>query len=436
MDFESAFISRVVNDGLAVKGIEAQITPTFFEDRVNARVWGWIVNFWNEYGASPTRAAFAKNYPAYELLDVEEPFQYLLDELRTLRKFTLLQTGLLDAAQKLNDTESTSPVEEAQGIIAARLEEINTSISELRDTNIVETWDARMKKYQMYKDTPSSLRGITTGFDGLDRLTSGFQPEQFIIIVAPPKAGKSTALIAMALAAHRAGKVPLLVGFEMSNEEQEARHDAMLAHVDYRKLLAGQLNSTDMERLRQALRKRRNMQPFILSSDINSATTVSGLSAKVAQYRPDIVYVDGAYMMDAEGISADKGSPQYITHITRSIKRAAQRLGIPIVATTQALTWKINKKSGISADSTGYSSSFGQDCDTMIGIDPVIGLDGLPNDNERKFKVMLSRSGPNGEMRVKWDWTSGDFEELQDTYSEGEEDDEAFSFAEFAGRSA
>jgi replicative DNA helicase len=147
--------------------------------------------------------------------------------------------------------------------------------------------------------------------------------------------------------------------------------------------------------------------------------TVGALASKLQQKRPGLLIVDGVYLMDDENGEA-KGSPQAITNITRSLKRLSQRFDIPIICTTQVLAWKLgNKKSRqVSSDSIGYSSSFVQDSDLVLGVesDPDI-------DNQSIIRVILARSAPKGEVRIKWDWEHMDFTEVdEDTASNDDSD--------------
>jgi replicative DNA helicase len=211
------------------------------------------------------------------------------------------------------------------------------------------------------------------------------------------------------------GTSPMYVSFEMSIEEQTARYDALLSGVSHTRILRGDMSQKDMEKLSKALRLQKNMHPFVMTEDTSSLTTVSALTGKVQQYRPSVLFVDGVYLMDDEQ-GEPKGSPQALTNITRSLKRLAQRFDIPIVITTQVLSWKLgNKKTRqVTADAIGYTSSFAQDSDLVLGVesDPDI-------DNQAIIRVLLARTAPKGEVRIKWDWDNMDFTEVDEDDSHG-----------------
>jgi replicative DNA helicase len=150
------------------------------------------------------------------------------------------------------------------------------------------------------------------------------------------------------------------------------------------------------------------MQPFVFSEDTASLTTVSALASKVQEYAPDVLFVDGVYLMDDEE-GEPKGSPQALTNITRALKRMAQRFDIPVVATTQVLSWKLqNRKTrAVTADAIGYTSSFAQDADLILGVERNPDID-----DQAIIRVVLARTAPTGEVHVKWDWTTMEFEEV------------------------
>lgn len=222
----------------------------------------------------------------------------------------------------------------------------------------------------------------------------------------------------MANAAHAHGIVPMYVSFEMSNEEQSARYDSLISGVSYTNILRGSLSIKEMQKIEQALKIRRNMHPFIMTEDTSSLTTVGALSSKVQKHRPGLLIVDGVYLMDDEN-GEPKGSPQALTNITRSLKRMSQNLNIPVIGTTQVLSWKLgNRKTRqVTADAIGYSSSFVQDSDVVLGVesDPDI-------DNQSIIRVLLARAAPKGEVRIKWDWSNMDFAEVSEDEDSNDND--------------
>ena len=403
---EHLLISKVITDNEILPVIEAGVKSQHFSAHWSD-VWEWVVTYWREHNAVPSARAFSQEHANVSLVDASrEQFSNLIEEMLESYRHQKLVETLATAVPMLNNNQTI----EALHALTEGLQTASADVARLRDVNLIENWEQRVQRYQLMKDTPNAIRGIPTGFGGLDRITSGLRPQQLITFVGEAKKGKSLITLIMANAVHTHGKVPLYISFEMSAEEQSARYDALISNISHTKIMRGDLTNAEIEHIRKTVSMRKNMHPFILSEDISSLTTVSAIAGKVQQHKPDLLVVDGVYLMDDEQ-GEPKGSPQALTNITRSLKRLAQRFDIPIVGTTQVLSWKIgNRKSRqITAESIGYTSSFAQDSDLVVGVesDPDI-------ENQAILRVVLARTAPKGEVRINWDWHNMDFSEVED----------------------
>jgi replicative DNA helicase len=255
----------------------------------------------------------------------------------------------------------------------------------------------------------------------MDQATAGLQNGQLITLVGLQKVKKSMLLMCMNIAAHRAGARTMFASFEMSNTEQATRHDALRANISLTRLQRGQHTADERKRLIRMMHEIEDMQPLVLVHDPGSTTTVSAIAAKIAVYKPQVVFIDGTYMMDPEGVSADPGSPQALTSITRSLKRLAQQTDIPIVQTTQALGWKAKKH--LTLDSIGYSSSFAQDSDVIFGVEEVKKDDGTMSTEEVVLRIIASRNCPPKDVRLGTNLDYGSIEELEEIEYGSSDDD-------------
>lgn len=401
---EQLLISKVLQEqdvSVALKhGIKADHFTGGWSD-----IWSWIITYWRDHNAIPTTRAVKQEFGDVQFVDAKnEPFTGLIDEVHSAHRHRVLLETFNEALPFMDKHDVT----EAIKIVSAGVQKAAADLSRLRDVNLIEQWEERVKKYDELRKTPNAIRGIPTGINGLDRITSGLRPQQLITFVGEAKKGKSLMTLMMANAAHVHGKIPAFVSFEMSYEEKSARYDAIVAKVPHSNILRGSLSDSEFERIERTLRLRKNMHPFYIVEDPSSVTTISALAAYLQEKRPDILFVDGVYMMDDEQ-GEPKGSPQALTNITRSLKRLAQKEDIPIVVTTQVLSWKLgNRKTRrVTADSIGYTSSFAQDSDLVLSVesDPDI-------DNQGIVRVVLARSAPQGEIRINWDWANMDFTEV------------------------
>jgi len=401
---ELYLISKVIHSKDIQPVVRAGLKPDHLTGEWPA-IWQWILEFYRAHGTVPSERVFMQEFGGITLYDADdEPFSRLLDEVFNAYRKRCMLDALQPAINELNDDN----VAKAMEVLSSGLQKASVESARLRDVDIIQNWETRLARYEEMRQQPNALRGIPTGFHGLDRITHGLRPQQFIVFAGEPKRGKSLFALIIGNAAHIHGKRPLFVSFEMSIEEQEARYDALISRVPYGRILSGDLNKQDMAKIKSALALRKNMQPFVFSEDSSSLTTVSALAGKVQEYQPDLLVVDGVYLMDDEE-GEPKGSPQALTNITRSLKRLAQRFDIPVVATTQVLSWKLgNKKTrAVTADAIGYTSSFAQDADLILGVERNPDID-----DQAIIRVVLARSSPTGEVHIKWDWTTMEFEEV------------------------
>lgn len=406
MDTQNACLSKIVRDGELLPFIEAKITREFFPDDRHGLIWEMVLEHYKRYGKPPSEESVHKAYPTYDFPEYPEPAAYYLNQLRQDRKKVILTNTVQDYAARLGEEDGPDIGDELETILRRGMAQATHEISQGRDTDFFLSQDRIMDRLRERRDNPTYLRGITTGLDGIDRLTGGLQKEQLITIVGTPKAGKSSLLLRLAFNAHRNGNSVLFVTFEMGTEEQEDRLVSLISGVGLTKILTGTFDPIEEKRIDKALRLRKDMAGFTITSDVTSAITVSGVQAKIQQYQPSVVIIDGVYLMDDEA-GNDKGTPQALTSLTRGFKRLAQTLQIPIVISTQAMLYR--SKGGLKMESIGYSSSFAQDSDIVFGVEAHEQLLGVS-----RFKVIASRSSPRGEVHVRFDWGQGMIEEMSE----------------------
>ena len=400
-DNEERLISRVVRTREIVPALEAGLEDNWFYNAENRAVWKFIRQHWTKYEEVPTAVTVKDNFPTYRLLAVEDSLEYLVDQLVDYRKRQKTIEVVQNAAESIASGDHEKAIAEmAQGISTI----FDEGIAQTSDIDLTDAPEKRFDEYMSIKTRDGGLLGYRTGFKTIDEATAGLQPGQLITIIAPPKTGKSVLAMQIAVNVHEDGYVPMFQSFEMTNIEQQHRHDAMRAKIAHSRLVRGNLNLDEERRYKEALKKMDTMHKFYLT-DSSSAMTVSGLQAKIEKIRPDIVFVDGVYLMVDEA-SGESNTPGALTSITRNLKRLAQRQNIPIVISTQVLLWKM-KRGQVSADSIGYSSSFFQDSDVILGLQKQDEED----DSSRELRIVASRNSGPATSDLLWDWEGGRFEE-------------------------
>jgi archaellum biogenesis ATPase FlaH len=409
VDLERVILSKVINDRCWANLIDGGISRIHFVDEEHLRVYDLLSDHFAKHGTSMSRDAFKMNYPSYKLPEAAEPIEYYVEQMHERRRYTLMQLMVADASDALDDDAP----DEAERILTVGVSDLSIEHIGLLDHDLTEDWEERLDTYDLWQSDPGALRGITTGFESVDNTTRGLPNGNFVVIVGPPGVGKTTLLLAMARNVHGDGNKVLAVSFEMSYEELAARHDAQVAKIDHHKLLAGQLSDDEMDHLEKRLARNSEKESFIISEDIQQATTVSGLRVAIQRHRPRVVFVDGVYMMQDEG-GESPGSEAALRNISRGLKRLALSEKIPIVVTMQALLSKM-RGNRLTLNSIGYTSAFGQDGNVVLGLTMDEEDRGLAN-----LETLKSRNGPIVTAQLDWDWKTSRFEELESDWSNDE----------------
>ena len=403
MNNQTRLLSKIIKDRDLSLALEGNINESWFADPTDKKIFRFLHDHYSNYQECPSLDVVKSNFPTYELINVEDTIFYLIDVLvqeRRKQRITETLGYALEALEKSQDHESALRAMEL-GMIKLEEEGLNKST----DLEITKAAEKAIAAYEHRKENPGLL-GIPTGFPTMDIATSGLQPGQLVVIIAPPKTGKSTLALQIAITAHLEGKVPMFYSFEMSNAEQESRYYAMRSRISHKRLMTGSLSPEEEARYFAKVRSIQDMRDKFWFVDSASGQTVSGIASKIQSRNPDIVFIDGTYLMIDEQ-TGESNTPQALTNITRSLKRLAQKINKPVVVSTQVLSWKM-KKGQVTADSIGYSSSFHQDADVIFGLQ----RQEETNDDLRTLKIVASRNSGLAEVPLCWDWNTGEFREI------------------------
>jgi len=400
-DNEVRLLSRAIRTRDIAPLLESGVGDDWFFVDENKQVWRFLRQHWTKYQEVPTAVTVLDNFPTYRLLAVDDTLEYLVDQLVEYRRRQHAITVVQDASEAIAGGDHNGAIAVLSQGVARLLDE---GVRESGDIDLTVDATKRFEEYTNIKTRPNGLIGFATGFKTIDEATAGLQPGQLVTIIAPPKTGKSVLAMQMAVNVHRDGFVPMFQSFEMTNMEQQQRHDAMRARISHSRLIRGGLNAAEEARYMDELKAMEAMHRFYLTDSV-SAMTVTGLAAKIDKIRPDIAFVDGVYLMTDE-VTGESNSPQALTNITRNLKHLAMAKKIPIVISTQVLLWKMKKRQ-VSADAIGYSSSFYQDSDVILGLQKQDEED----DTSRELRIVASRNCGPATSDLLWDWEEGKFEE-------------------------
>ncbi len=195
-----------------------------------------------------------------------------------------------------------------------------------------------LKQLEEMSQKEEGLTGVPTGFTDLDRLTSGWQPSDLIIVAARPGMGKTSFTLALARnAAMDFNKGVAFFSLEMSNLQLVQRLISLEAEISGSKLRNGQLEDYEWQQLHSAIEKMSEVPIYI---DDTPGINVFELRAKCRrlkmQHDIQLVIIDYLQLMTGGGDQKKGGNrEQEISSISRALKGLAKELSVPVIALSQ-----------------------------------------------------------------------------------------------------
>jgi|WetSurSiteA1Bulk_404760.scaffolds.fasta_scaffold01885_6 replicative DNA helicase len=385
-------LAKIIDDGDLRTAIDAGIAKCVFIDLNAKAVWDYLQTYYNHItttGIVPTREMVFERFKKKKDLDIpisEErpPLQALCVDL--LRKN--LTEQLEHIGEELLDFSADPDVK--LDFLRRRASELTTMRKAGTDIDVGMSSDQIITDYEFVKANRDGL-GIPFPWKVLNKETKGMQEGNFIVLYGRPKSMKTWVLLSIAAHAYEyANKHVLVYTREMTPKQMRDRLMALLLKVPYSYFKDSRLdelpypgvpgltyedvfydmlgNMSEDENI--VFKETGSRRKITITNDRDKSMggSITGLDAKVETYKPDLVLVDGAYLLHRDGAQGNSMRWDEMAYITHSLKNIATKHNIPLGATTQAnREGEGEGKLGSVAD-IAFSDTFGQDCDLAIKV--------------------------------------------------------------------
>jgi replicative DNA helicase len=319
------------------------------------------------------KEAHAKIYEAIMLLFSKGEPVDILTVTHALRKAATLEIvgGPLYISQLTNRVASSANIETHARIIAQKhiqrelirisseiirdaydetsdvfdlLDKAESNLFQVAEGNIRKNYDkmsmlikTALDQIETARQNTSGVSGVPTGFTALDRVTSGWQNSDMIVVAARPGMGKTAFVLSMARNMAVEFQRPVaLFSLEMSSVQLVQRLIASETEIDAEKLRKGNLADHEFHQLHQRISRIAEAPIYI---DDTPALSVFELRAKCrrlkAQHGIQMIIIDYLQLMTAGGDNKGGNREQEISTISRSIKQIAKELDVPVIALSQ-----------------------------------------------------------------------------------------------------
>lgn len=329
-------------------------------------------------GRVPTVDFLRYKYPSLYLSSPPDAVSVLCSQIRTER----IRMELLTLAQSINDRAGFDPAS-VLPLIQQKAVELSAMTEAGTDLSMANAYDLLWNQYSMVQNTGGML-GIPYPWAALNEETQGMQKGQFLVLFGRPKSMKTWVAGYMAKHAYfGARKRVLFYTKEMNVELVSGRIAALFAGVDYKAFKNGKLQPELRDRVFYILRQLKEDELsmsgvsgsvrnpyFILTSNKGAEGGVSWLRAKIRETDPDLVIVDGMYLMHDDRGGKGQQEWQRVMHISRDLKGTAQEFNIPIIGVTQA-NRGAEKSRGEDLTELAFSDALGQDADAVFRVSKV-----------------------------------------------------------------
>jgi replicative DNA helicase len=371
-------------------------------------------------GGIPYLASLSEGLP--RKLSIESYVRIVRDKSLMRQLMTVCDMGMVDAADQSQEAI------DVLNNVSNRLMEISDHAVTGGFSNIQDIVKSSFGSIDALYEQGREVTGLATHYTEFDRMTSGLQDSELIIIAARPSMGKTAWAINIAQnSAVRDGKVVAVFSLEMSKESLLRRMLASEALVNSRKIQTGFLGKEDKGKLMSALERLMESKMFI---DDTPGITLAEMRAKARRLkqqegRLDLIMIDYLQLMTASAGPGKKGFEnrnQEVAAVSRGLKALAKEMKVPVIALSQlsrASEQRGGDKKPMLSD-LRESGSIEQDADVVCFIhrDSYYNKDeNGDEDPESKGKAEIiiakQRNGPTGSVHLAYlsDYTR--FENLQ-----------------------
>lgn len=271
-----------------------------------------------------------------------------------------------------------------------------------------------LKEIEMLKDKKDGLTGVASGFTDLDRMTSGWQKSDLVIIAARPAMGKTAFVLSCARNAAVDFNKPVVVfSLEMSSVQLTNRLISGETHIDQEKIRKGNLEEWEWQQIHSKIRRLEQSQLII---DDTPALSIFEFRAKCrrlkSQHDIQLIIVDYLQLMQGKADGKNAGNrEQEIGSISRALKSVAKELNVPVIALSQ-LSRAVENRPGASKrpmlSDLRESGSIEQDADMVLFLyrPEYYGLmedeEGQPTQGVGEVIIAKHRNGETGKVKLRF----------------------------------
>ncbi|MBI2345082.1 replicative DNA helicase [Candidatus Dependentiae bacterium] len=348
-----------------------------------------------------------ENIPAFGML---VQHVQIIKAKAILRNLISSSVDIITSCYSQNDSDLDAVIDEAE-------KKVFQIVHNRTKQNFVQLNIWLKKTFQHLSSIKSSSKGITgvaTYFKTLDRMTSGFQPGDLIILAARPSMGKTSLALNVAVNAARSGIGVGIFSLEMAAEQLTLRLLSTESGVDHQKIRNATLSSQEWIEITHVAGELADMKLFI---DDTAGINIMELRAKARQLKAksDIKMLVVDYLQLLNSSRRHENRHQEVSEISRFLKALAKELAVPIIALSQlsrAVDSRMDKRPMLS--DLRESGAIEQDADVIMFLyRDVVYNQETEHPDQAELIIGKQRNGPTGTVNLRFLRELTKFEDLE-----------------------
>lgn len=418
MDIDKGLVVAILKEGQ--KGLrtvlDAGVDPTLCSGE-GGKAFKYVLDFWKKHGTLPDQAIVSKEAQCALDDSVQGPALYWAEKVLDRKLSRTLEDAIVEMHSRMaKPREALEYVEEMMAKL--RKERLAGSLIE----SLPAQGDKVIEYYEKIKNGDT---GILAPWATVNDATLGFWPEDLCLFVARLGIGKTWTSIMIAGTAweqqiknYDANGKPdgttrpcrvLYATTEMAKERIGLRWYAIKLKLPYGRLRKGKLHEVQIPNLEKQLyegvEKFKNSDNFFIVGG-NFDFSMESFDAAIEEAKPDIVVLDGAYLLKVPGLTRTERAANAFDEL----KRINKRRKVPIVVTMQFnREVKTNQAKTVQAESIALTDVAGWNADLIYGL---IQTDEMKNNKRMMLKPLKVREGESEEIECNWNFDTMDFSEL------------------------
>lgn len=384
-----------------VASLRAGMESGFYIDLLEGdgrRAFQFIFDFYKQYGDVPSTDVIMAE-TGILLSPASDPLPYLINAVYERKIHKTLYRGVEEVADLLANKQPQQGRQSVENLLR-ELRALDT-----RGALVESLPGLGNKVIDYYEKIKRGERGIQTPWESINEATLGFWPEDLVLFVARMGIGKSWVATMLAGCAWDQGKKVLMATTEMAKERLAMRYFAYKFRLPYDQFRKGRLDMFSEKKFYEGVQQLISSPNLhIVGGDFDfSMETFAGI---VQDEKPDIVIVDGAYLMKVPGLTRTERA----ANVFDELKRVAKRTKASVIATMQFnREVKVNQAKTVQADSIALTDVAGWNADLIFGL---IQTEEMKQNKRMAFKPLKVREGSGEEIECNWDFDTMDFTEI------------------------